>query len=164
MLLTWTWNWSSPAQDIKTSMNFAGVNGQSCSYKTQAWICTLKTWSTMEGSLFCFVLSCLVLSCENLPNHRPCGHTLGTIGKPFVSYGCTKLVSWCLDILYKSYWTIEPFFHWKFNKIKTTFFFREIGLCSCYYWESRMWVGFNEGDFVTFRPKASIMNWVISQC
>jgi len=40
----------------------------------------------------------------------------------------------------------------------------EIGLCSCYYWESPMWVGFNEGDFVTFRPKASIMKWVMSQC
>jgi hypothetical protein len=47
---------------------------------------------------------------------------------------------------------IELFFHWKFNKIKTEIFFREIethfGIL-----KSVQLIRFHEGDFVVFKPK-----------
>jgi hypothetical protein len=114
-----------------------------------------------------FVLSCLVLSCHVKISQItvPAATLLVLLESP--SWVWVHQAGFLVfRHLVQELLNIEPFFHWKFNKIKTTFFFkREIGLCSCYYyWESRMWVGFNEGDFITFRPKASMKKWVISQC
>jgi hypothetical protein len=94
---------------LKPSMSFAGINGQSCSYQTQAWICTLKTWTTMKA--VCFVLSSLVM--WKPPKSLCLWPHSWYYWKALHEYGCTELVSWCLDILVQELLNIEPIFSLK---------------------------------------------------
>ncbi len=120
MLLTWTRNWSSPAQDIKTLYELCWGQWAVLLLPDPSLNLHIENMIYYEGSLFCFVLSSLVM--WKPPKSLCLWPHSWYYWKALHEYGCTELVSWCLDILVQELLNIEPFFHWKFNKIKTTFF------------------------------------------
>ncbi len=84
-----------------------------------------KLWEIYWGRLF-------VCCVENSQITTFFHCVLGIIPMPSVNKGCTKVVSYFLDIhLMKELLNIEQFYHWKFNKAKFTNF-REIGASSLY--------------------------------